>query len=144
MTLNEKLGLAEPDNPELSLRTQCDLLQLNRSAYYYQPYRKPEVSLEDKRIMDLIDEIYTKRPFYGYPRITRDLKKKYGEIVNHKRVFRLMRLMGIQAVGPKPNTSKPGYGKEHEEYPYLLKGIRAQYPNHVWGVDITYIRLVND
>jgi putative transposase len=92
--------------------------------------------------MDLIDMIYTKRPFYGYPRITKELRKRHGEVVNHKRVARLMRLMEIQAVGPKPNTSKPG--KDHDIYPYLLRGITLTKPNQVWGVDITYIRLVKD
>ena len=144
MSTLEKLGLIEPDHPQLSVRSQCELLQLNRSTYYYQPYRKPEVSEEDKRIMDLIDQIYTKHPYYGYPRITKELRKRRGEVINHKRVARLMKLMGIQAVYPKPNTSKPCIGKGHEKYPYLLRGLSITKPNHVWGVDITYIRLVKD
>jgi putative transposase len=102
------------------------------------------VSEEDKRIMDLIDNIYTKRPYYGYIRITKNLKQRHKEVVNHKRVARLMRLMEIQAVGPKPNTSKPGKGKGHDIYPYLLRGVSITRPNHAWGVDITYIRLSND
>jgi putative transposase len=94
--------------------------------------------------MNLIDTIYTRRPYYGYPRITKELNKRHGEKVNHKRIARLMRLMGIQAIYPKPDTSKPGNSKNHTIYPYLLKGVSVARPNHAWGVDITYIRLVND
>jgi len=88
--------------------------------------------------MDAIDELYTERPFFGVRRITEHLEIS-GVVVNHKRVHRLMQIMGIQAIYPKPKTSIPN--KQHEKYPYLLKGVKAQYPNHIWGTDITYVRV---
>lgn len=109
---------------------------MNRSVYYYD--RKPEVSVEDIVVMDAIDELYTERPFFGVRRITEHLEIP-GIVINHKRVHRLMQIMGIQAIYPKPKTSIPN--KQHEKYPYLLKGVTAQYPNHIWGTDITYIRV---
>ena len=134
--MSHKLTLIERDHPDLSIREQCVLLQLNRSSLYWE--RKPEVSAEDILIMDAIDKLYTKRPFYGVRRITDNLTIP-GVIVNHKRIHRLMQVMGIQAIHPKPNTSKPD--KQHVIYPYLLKGISISHPNQVWGTDITYIRV---
>lgn len=99
------------------------------------------MSAEDKKVMDEIDRIYTKRPFFGCPKITHELHKN-GFIVNHKRVSRLMNLMGIEAIYPKKNLSKPD--KSHDVYPYLLKGLKIEKTNHVWGVDITYIRMKNE
>jgi putative transposase len=95
-------------------------------------------ALYNKKVMDEIDKIYTKRPFYGRPKITYELKK-LGYCVNHKRVRRLMRIMGIQSVSPKPYTSRPAQG--HKIYPYLLEDVKPEYPDHIWGVDITYIRM---
>jgi len=91
--------------------------------------------------MGEIDKIYTKYPFYGVPRITRELKSM-GVVVNHKRIERLMGLMGIEAIFPKRNLSKPNI--QNEIYPYLLRGLKAEYPNHIWGVDITFIKLKRD
>jgi putative transposase len=88
--------------------------------------------------MGEIDKIYTKRPFYGYPRIL----YRSGYPVNHKRVYRLMKIMGIEGVFPRRNLSRPN--KKHEIYPYLLSGLDIACPNHVWGADITYVRLKND
>lgn len=126
-------------DPEFSIREQCELLQLNRSTLYYKP--KPKLSEEDIMLMHKIDKIYTKCPMYGWPRMTAKLHRE-GFVVNHKRVYRLMKIMGIEAMFPKRNLSKAD--KTHEVYPYLLKGIAAGYPNHVWGVDITYVKLKND
>lgn len=126
----------EKNNLSLSIREQCELLQLNRSVYYYD--RKPFVSVEDITVMNAIDQLYTKRPYFGVRRITEHLEIP-GVVVNHKRVHRLMQIMGIQAIYPKPKTSIPN--RQHEKYPYLLKGITASYPNHIWGTDITYIRV---
>lgn len=92
-------------------------------------------------VMNKIDTIYTKCPMYGYPRMTAQLARE-GLAVNHKRVYRLMKIMGIEALFPKRNLSKPGKG--NEIYPYLLKGITASHPNHIWGIDITYVRLKKD
>jgi len=91
--------------------------------------------------MKHIDKIYTKRPFFGVIRITDQLKDE-SRLVNHKRVYRLMRIMGIEAVGPKPNFSKPD--NSHLDYPYLLKDLSITKPNQVWGVDITYVPLLGD
>jgi putative transposase len=96
------------------------------------------VSEENLNLMHRIDEIYTKCPFYGYPRMTKRLQNE-GYMVNHKRIYRLMQVMGIQAVFPKQNTSKPNL--EHRIFPYLLNQTPALAPNHIWGTDITYIRL---
>lgn len=128
--------MIDRNNQEISIRKQCALLQLNRSDFYYQP--EPEISVEDKLVMDEIDKIYTECPFYGWPKITKQLKIN-GLTVNHKRVYRLMKLMGIEAIFPGRNLSKPG--KNNEIFPYLLKDIIVQFPNHVWGTDITYVRM---
>jgi len=100
---------------------------------------KPAVSGEDVVIMKSIDEIYTKYPFYGRPRITQTLQRDYGYTINHKHVYRLMQVMGIEAVFPKPNLSKPNI--QSMIYPYLLEGVLIAKPNQVWSVDITYIRM---
>lgn len=135
----DKLKLIEPDNRQISIVRQCALLQLNRSVYYYE--RRPQVSPEDIYLMDKMDKIYTDFPYYGSPRITHELQRN-GVVVNHKRVERLMRVMGIEAVYPKPNLSKSD--KPHPVYPYLLKNLEITFPNQVWGTDITYVRVKND
>ncbi len=89
--------------------------------------------------MDIIDRIYTKCPFYGVRKITWELNETYKMRVNHKRVHRLMRVMGIEAIYPKPVTSKPDIS--HEVFPYLLKGLTIDAPNQVWGTDITYVKV---
>lgn len=115
---------------EIPISRQADLLGVSRSTIYYTP---AEMDLETLRVMKEIDELYTKRPFYGSRRIAANLD------INRKQAQRLMRVMGIQAVYPKPNLSKNA--KKHPVYPYLLRGITAQYPNHIWGTDITFIRM---
>jgi putative transposase len=115
----------------LSIRRQCDLLGLNRSAFYYTPATESAFNLQ---LMQLIDEHYTKTPFYGWPRMTAHIRR-LGLTVNHKRVQRLMRTMGLQAVYPKPRTST--VAKDHTIYPYLLGGIVILHPNQVWRADIT-------
>lgn len=87
--------------------------------------------------MNRIDEIYTEFPYYGSPRITAELQRR-GLWVNHKTIERLMRVMGIQGIYPKSNLSKSH--PEHLKYPYLLNGVHANHPNHIWGTDITYVR----
>jgi len=121
------------NNPDIAIRRQCEMLGLNRSSFYYKP---AGVSDENLFLMREIDKIYTKYPFYGSPRITHELKK-YG--VNHKRVERLMRLMGLEAIFPRRNLSQKNDG--HKIYPYLLKGVTIARPNQVWSTDITYIRM---
>jgi putative transposase len=115
---------------------QCELAGLPRSSYYYQP-RAAEAP-ENLKLMRQIDELYLKRPFYGSPRMTLWLRE-LGWPVNEKRVARLMRLMGLQAVLPGPHTSRPS--PEHRVYPYLLRGLQVGSVNQVWCADITYVPL---
>ena len=127
--------MVEPGNEKISVLRQCQLLGLNRTGLYYRG--RPE-SVEDVNLTRLIDEQYTRTPFYGYRRMTVYLRQ-LGLSVNHKRVRRLMRKLGLEAIYPKPNLSKPG--KDHLTYPYLLKGMAVEYSDQVWATDITYIRL---
>jgi putative transposase len=109
------------------------LLGISRSTLYY---KKAEIKDNDLELMKLIDMQYTKYPFYGKRRMTEWLVKE-GHKVNRKHIRRLMRLMGLEGLAPKPNTSKPR--KEHKKYPYLLKGLKIDRPNQVWSTDITYL-----
>ena len=118
---------------KLPINRQCQLLELSRSSFYY---RGREVSESELQQMRQIDEIHTQRPFYGSRRI-RDWFEDQGISVNRKRIQRLMRLMGIQALYPKKKTSRPGKG--HKVYPYLLTGLVINGSNQVWAADITYI-----
>lgn len=114
---------------------QCELLGICRSGYYYEPAMESPMNL---MLMRLIDEQYTRFPFYGSPRMTAWLcREGYG--VNHKRIERLMREMGIHGVHPKRNLSRAS--EEHRKYPYLLGGLEVGHPNQVWCSDITYIRM---
>lgn len=106
-----------------------------KSSYYYEAVQEKE---EDFRIMEEIDKIYTRHPYYGSRRIAVELKK-IGQVVNRKKVRRLMEKMGIEAIYQKPNLSKAN--KEHKKYPYLLNGVTPSRPNQVWSADITYIPL---
>jgi putative transposase len=117
----------------LSVRRQCELLGLSRSTLYYEPGGE---AAEDLRLMRRIDEQYTACPFYGSRRITAWLIEQ-GEEVNRKRVQRLMRIMGLEAIYPKPRLSLAGKG--HRIYPYLLRGVRVERKDQVWGTDITYV-----
>lgn len=117
----------------LSLRRQCSLLGIARSSIYYEPVGESSVNLN---LMRIIDEIYLNYPVYGYRKMTKMLYRK-GHHVNRKRVARLMRLMGLEAVYQKPNTSKPNV--DHRIYPYLLSGRKIVRPNEVLCADITYI-----
>jgi putative transposase len=126
--------LIEKENPHISISRQCNFLALNRSTLYYKG--KEEVSDYNLYLMGLIDKQYTKTPFYGSRRMTAYLKRLDYD-VNRKRIQRLMRMMGIEAIYPKPNLSKRG--KENEVYPYLLKGLKITESNQVWATDITYI-----
>ena len=125
------------DDPEISIRRQCELLGVNRSSLYYQPRGESEESL---LLMRLIDEEYTRHPFYGSRRMMEWLCGR-GYNVGRNRVRRLMQVMGIEAVYPKPKLSQPGEG--HKIYPYLLKGVEVTHVNQVWSTDITYIRMAD-
>lgn len=125
----------ELEQPEISLRRQCQLLGVNRSGLYYQARCE---SPENLKLMRLIDEEYTRRPFYGSRKMMLSLQGQ-GHAVGRHRVRRLMRLMGLEAVYPKPRLSQPGEG--HKVYPYLLNGVNITRVNQVWSTDITYIRM---
>jgi putative transposase len=117
----------------LSVRRQCELLGLSRASLYYQAAAETPGNLE---LMRRIDTQYTACPFYGSRRMTAWLIAQ-GEEVNRKRVQRLMRLMGLEAIYAKPKTSVASHG--HRIYPYLLRGVRVARPDQVWSADITYI-----
>jgi len=119
----------------LPLSTQADLLSISRRSLYYQPKPPPP---EEVAIKHRIDALYTAHPFYGSRKLTVLLEPTFGPI-NRKRVQRYMREMGIAGIAPGPNLSKRL--TEHRVYPYLLRTITAHHPNHIWGCDITYIRL---
>lgn len=125
--------MIEVNHSALSVRRQCELLGLNRSSLYYEPTGE---TAENLRLMRLIDEQYTACPFYGSRRMTAWLIER-GEEVNRKRVQRLMRIMGLEAIYPKPRLSQPGDG--HRIYPYLLRGVSVERPDQVWSADITYV-----
>jgi len=125
--------MIEPGHPEISIRRQCELVGLNRASYYYTPASESPLNLE---LMRCIDEQYLKTPFYGWPRMTAQLRR-IGYEVNHKRIQRLMQLMGLQAIHPKRRTTIADSG--HRIYPYLLRGRKIVRPNQVWSTDITYV-----
>ena len=134
MTRAERLARVERMAPALPVTRQCELLALPRSSAYYA--RRPAVSDEDLRLMRLLDELHLKYPFMGSRRL-RDELKKLGVIANRKRVQRLMRLMGLEALYPRKRTSVPN--KAHRVFPYLLRDLLIDRPNQVWATDITYI-----
>lgn len=120
-----------------SLRRQCQLIRLNRSSWYG-PWPALGESPQNLTLMQRIDELYTAYPFYGSRKIAAVLEQE-GHAVNRKRVQRLMRLMGLQSVAPRPNTSRPH--PQHKVYPYLLRNLAAARPGQVYATDITYIRV---
>jgi len=136
MSVTEKRGCIEPAHPKLSIARQCELIGLARSSYYR--HGSEEESAENLGLMRLIDEEYTRHPFYG-SRKMRDYLRRLDQAVNRKRVRRLMRRMGLASVAPKPSTSKPA--PAHKIYPYLLRGLAITAPDQVWCSDFTYIRL---
>jgi putative transposase len=127
--------MIEAEHPVLSVRRQCGLLALTRSGLYYEPQGE---SPENLALMRLVDEAYTAWPFYGVRKMTAHLERE-GQAVNVKRVRRLMRLMGLEAIYPRKRLSVPGEG--HKRYPYLLRGVEIVRPDQVWSADITYLRL---
>ena len=127
--------MIEGDHAQLSVRRQCQLLGLARSSFYYEPQPESEADL---LLMRMLDEQYTRTPFYGIRRMTAWLQQQ-GQKVNHKHVRRLLRLMGLAAIYPKPRLSQAASG--HRIYPYLLRGVQIERVNQVWSSDITYIRL---
>ena len=125
--------MIDADDPKLSVARQCRILNLNRSTYYY---KKKPVKPEDLKLMRIIDEQYLKTPSWG-SRSMRNHLRRLGYKINRKRVQRLMRRMGLEAIYPKPRTSRPH--PQHKVYPYLLRNLKINRPNQVWAIDITYI-----
>jgi len=125
--------MIERHHPTLSIRRQCKLIGLNRATLYAKPLGETALNL---RLMRLIDEQYLRTPFYGYPKMTAELRRQ-GYAVNPKRIARLMQIMGLQALVPRRSLSQPTPG--HKIYPYLLRNLAITHPDQVWSTDITYI-----
>jgi len=137
-SVESRKAMVEPEHAAtITIKRQTDLLSVNRTSVY-RPTKEQRESDENVQLMHRIDEIYMQHPYYGYRRMTRVLRDQ-GFLVNRKRIRRLMQLMGLEAVYPKPNLSK----RLHAAYtrPYLLRGLSINRPNQVWGVDITYLRM---
>ena len=120
---------------DITQSRQCELLGLSRSGVYYQPVGETATNVS---LMHRIDELFTARPYFGSRRITEYLLRE-GHAVNRKRIRRLMQAMGLEAIYPKPNVSRPN--REERVFPYLLDGLDIVRPNQVWSTDITYLRL---
>src|SRR6202142_923690 len=133
MSLAERRARVDRDNPVLAIVAQCRMLKIARSTLYYRP---APVDPDDLAVMRRMDELYLASPFYGSRRMVAVLRRK-GLVINRKRVRRLMRVMGLEAISQKPNTSK-GH-PDHKVYPYLLRGLAIDRPNQVWCADITYV-----
>jgi putative transposase len=136
MSASDRRALIDRDHGGLSIRRQCVLLGVARSGVYRPP--RP-ARAGDLALMRRLDELYTAWPFLGSRRMTALLRAE-GHVVNRKRVRRLMRVMGLAALGPKPRTTTPAPG--HKIYPYLLRGLVIERPNQVWCADLTYIPMV--
>jgi len=132
----ERLVLIEREASELSLTLQAELLSLSRASLYYKvvPPTAEEIAVKHR-----IDEIYTDWPFYGSRKMTAQLRRE-GRVINRKTVQRHMREMGIAGITPGPNLSRRA--QDHRLFPYLLRELVIERPNQVWGIDITYIRLL--
>jgi len=127
----------EIDNSKIPIYRQCELLSLNRSSLYYKPFRDTEYN---EQLMKLIDVQYIQTPFYGIDKMTEWLRRQ-GKCVNHKRVRRLMRQMGLEAVYPRRKRGLSLPDKQHKIYPYLLRDVQIERPDQVWSADITYVRM---
>ena len=130
----------DPNHTQLTIARQAELLGLARRSYYYQPVVNEAEEARLKLHLNSIDEIYTERPYYGTRRMQYELERSYDICIGRERIRHLMATLGLEAIYPKPNTSKPGVGTSHQVYPYLLRGLAVTRPNQVWGSDITYIR----
>ena len=133
--------LIEDDNPDVSMVRQCDFLQLNRSSLYYRPGRDEARKAFEQRVLNAIDELYTARPHLGRYGMRDALAQERGIEVNPKRVRRLMKTLGLEAVYPRPRRNTSQACPEHPKYPYLLRNLDIAAPDQVWCTDITYIRL---
>jgi putative transposase len=135
VSIEVRRGLIDPGHEMISVCRQCELLDLPRSTFYYRPATETD---ENLCLMRLLDKQYMKTPFYGSRKMVEALGE-LGYAVNRKRVQRLLRIMGIQALAPRRSTSRPAKG--HRVFPYLLRGVEITHADHVWSADITYIPL---
>lgn len=133
----DRKQMIERDTDDLSLTRQAKLLDISRSNLYYQPV----IDQQDITAMNALDAIYTDRPFYGSRRMQYELNARFHITMCREHVQRLMRLMGLEAIYPKRYKGLSDPNDQHKKYPYLLTNITARFPNHIWGTDITYIRL---
>ena len=137
LTLERKRMAIEPGNNQIPICRQCELLGLSRSSLYYKPCRDTQYN---EQLMKLIDEQYIETPFYGIAKMTEWLARQ-GHCVNHKRVRRLMRQMGLEAIYPRRKRGLSLQDKQHKIYPYLLRDVQITRPDQVWSADITYVRM---
>jgi len=137
LTLEQKRKAVEPGHKKIPIYRQCELLGLNRSSLYYKPCGETPYN---EQLMRLLDEQYIRTPFYGIDKMTAWLGRQ-GHYVNHKRVRRLMRQMGLEAVYPRKKHGLSIPDKRHKIYPYLLKDVQIEQADQVWSADITYIRM---
>ena len=138
LTHEQKISLIEKNNQNIALKRQCQLLGVSRASWYYQPAPSGE---EDKKIMDLIDVIYTQFPFYGSRKIKEELNRTYLIPIGRGHTRTLMQDMGIEAIYPKKKLDLSLKNNDCKIYPYLLRNFKITAPNQVWGSDITYVRL---
>jgi len=137
LTLEQKRRAIEPRHRQITIYRQCELLGLGRSSLYYKP--RGDIQYNEQ-LMKLIDEQYIETPFYGIDKMTEQLRRM-GHQVNHKRIRRLMRQMGLEAVYPRRRRGLSIPEKQHKIYPYLLRDVQIIRPDQVWSADITYIRM---
>ena len=135
MSPKDRKKLLDKEDKTMSFRKQCEILEISRAGLYYKPKAESKYNIE---LMHMIDKEYTDHPNMGVPSMTSFLRNQ-GRKCGPKRVRRLMRLMGLEAIYPKPRTTIPN--KQHKVYPYLLEDVEITRPNQVWSTDITYIRL---
>jgi len=143
LTTKKKRELIERNNTEIKISRQAELIGLPRSSVYYQPQINQEKLAKEKRLMDLIDKIYTDSPFYGARKIKAELKQTFSLNVGRHQVGKLMKQLGLVAIYPKAKRNFSQTNPQHKKYPYLLNGLAITRPNQVWGIDLTYLRLEN-
>ncbi|OGZ97207.1 MAG: hypothetical protein A2676_04365 [Candidatus Sungbacteria bacterium RIFCSPHIGHO2_01_FULL_51_22] len=139
MSHEKRVSLIDRAHPDISISRQAELMDVSRSSPYYKQVPDPE----EVRITRAIDELYTRYPFYGSRRMKDSLSDYYAIKIGRHQVRRIMRLMGLEAIYPKKRPKTSESEPSHKKYPYLLRGLASNHPNHVWGTDITYIRLEN-
>ncbi len=131
----------QPDKQSPTVQRQCDLLGLSRSTAYYQSQVDSQRRAFELKLLGLVDQLYTDQPSRGRYGMRDALAEEHGIQVNHKRIRRLMRKLGLEAIYPKPRKNTSAAHPQHQKYPYLLKALEITRPDQVWCADITYIRL---